>query len=180
MPHVLIIADTHGFLDPRISELAEQCRWVVHAGDIGDKAIIDELVSKGPEVHMVRGNNDIPGKWAADQHDWLQQLPWTESVSLPGGNLIIEHGHRVNPAMQRHARLREKYPDAMAVVYGHSHRQVCDQDAVPWILNPGAAGRARTYGGGPACMLLHIGDRDWQIETQRFTPLRRTRHVVAG
>ncbi|MFM1890995.1 MAG: hypothetical protein RLZ44_72, partial [Pseudomonadota bacterium] len=42
-------------------------------------------------------------------------------------------------------------------------------DAIPWVLNPGAAGRSRTFG-GPSCLLLHAGARVWRVETHRFPP----------
>jgi hypothetical protein len=40
-------------------------------------------------------------------------------------------------------------------------------DTVPWVLNPGAAGRTRTYG-GPSCLLLIAGETDWKVEVHRF------------
>jgi hypothetical protein len=54
-----------------------------------------------------------------------------------------------------------------------------DRDALPWLLNPGAGGRART-GGGPSCLLLDTGG-DWQITELRFPPLSPVRRRrVAG
>jgi predicted phosphodiesterase len=55
------------------------------------------------------------------------------------------------------------------VVYGHSHRLVCDQTEVPWILNPGGAGLVRTFG-GPSCLILTVGARRWRTEIVRFPP----------
>lgn len=180
MHRVLILADTHGFLDPRIAELAKQCRWVVHGGDIGAATVLGQLEQGGAQVLAVRGNNDVTHKWPEPGRDRLDALPHIQTVDLPGGELVIEHGDRINPAARRHAMLREKYPHARAVVYGHSHCQVCDQSASPWILNPGAAGRSRTYGGGPACLLLRVTEDTWQIETRRFKPLGKSANVVAG
>jgi uncharacterized protein len=67
----------------------------------------------------------------------------------------------------RHARLRAAYPSARAIVYGHSHRLVVDDALTPWVLNPGAAGRARTYG-GPSCLVLEANVRSWHVEIHRF------------
>ena len=75
------------------------------------------------------------------ERPWLASIPWEARLPLPGGLLVVVHGHRV-PAADRHARLRALYPQARAIVYGHSHRLVVDRDASPWVLNPGAAGRA--------------------------------------
>jgi len=166
---VCLLSDSHGVLDPRVLAEAARCQLVVHGGDIGDPAVLAALRAAGPEVLAVRGNNDLPGKWPADQHACLAALPEQLQVPLPGGVLAVEHGHRVNPAARRHARLRHRHPDARAILYGHSHRLVVDRDAAPWVLNPGAAGRARTFG-GPACLLLEAGEHHWRITVRRFDP----------
>jgi predicted phosphodiesterase len=78
----------------------------------------------------------------------------------------VTHGDRYSPST-RHAMLRAQFADARAVVYGHSHRLVVGDRETPWILNPGAAGRARTYG-GPSCLLLEATTRKWRVESHRF------------
>ena len=106
-------------------------------------------------------------KWPSNDLRILHQLPQQQFVDLPGGQLCVEHGHRVNPAATRHQKLRDKYPGARAVVYGHSHRLLCDQDSRPWILNPGAAGNSRTYGGA-SCILLTIATNGrWGVKLLR-------------
>jgi hypothetical protein len=43
-----------------------------------------------------------------------------------------------------------------------------DDDAKPWVINPGAAGATRTRG-GPSCMILTASvDKEWDIEMIRF------------
>ncbi len=59
-----------------------------------------------------------------------------------------------------------------AVLYGHSHRLLQDLAPAPWLLNPGAAGCARTHG-GPSCLVLEAGGGDWQITAHRFPVLGR-------
>jgi predicted phosphodiesterase len=114
----------------------------------------------------VRGNNDVPTKWTRADRGALDRLEEIARVDLPGGVLIATHGDRYAPST-RHARLRAAFPDARAVVYGHSHRLIVDDGETPWILNPGAAGRARTYG-GPSCLVLEASTRAWRIEALRF------------
>jgi hypothetical protein len=58
------------------------------------------------------------------------------------------------------------------VLYGHSHRLLQDFAAEPWILNPGAAGRART-GGGPSCLVLEAGIGAWRVGAWQFPALPR-------
>ena len=89
-------------------------------------------------------------------------------LELPGSVLAAEHGHRVNPVAQRHALLRTRHAGARAVVYGHSHRLAVDQTKQPWVLNPGAAGRSRTFG-GPSCLVLTASIDRWNIEVCRFS-----------
>lgn len=152
---IALIADTHGRLDDRIAAAVAGCDRLVHAGDVG-LGIAEELAGLGPPVTIVHGNND-----PADA-GW----PETAGLDLPGGTLVAIHGHQW-PARNRHARLRAAFPDARAVVCGHSHRQVVDRDARPWVLNPGAAGRTRTYG-GPGALILTAGPRQWRVRVVRF------------
>lgn len=167
---VLLLADTHGVLDPRIAELAQDCTLAAHAGDVGASAVLETLAAAAGRVLAVRGNNDVPGKWLGALAD-LTALSERLDVPLPGGTLVLEHGHR-HPPSRRHARLRAAHPAARAVLYGHSHRPLQDFAAVPWILNPGAAGRART-GGGPSCLLLDAGVGAWRVSMCQFPALPR-------
>jgi putative phosphoesterase len=166
---VALLSDTHGVLDHRIAEVIAGSDWVVHAGDIGNGAVLQQLARLAGQVVAVRGNNDLATSWPLQDHDILTALGWERRIALPGGELVVLHGHTINPASKRHHRLRERYPEARAVVYGHSHRLVEDLGDNPWVLNPGAAGRARTYG-GPSCLLLHIKGEQWSLQHQRFEP----------
>nr|WP_305118975.1 metallophosphoesterase family protein [Tahibacter harae] len=160
----MLVSDTHGRIDARIAALARDCDAVAHAGDVGAAAVLEAL---GAQVVAVRGNNDVTAKWAAGEHDRLAALPAEAGLELPGGRLVVVHGDRW-PAAGRHAALRRAFPAARAVVYGHSHQLALDQDALPWILNPGAAGRARTNG-GPSCLLLQASERSWQVQAVRHS-----------
>lgn len=170
---VALVSDTHGYLDERVAEAVAGCALAVHAGDVGSGAVLDALERVCGRVVAVRGNNDVPRKWPAWETGRLKTLPRLERLSLPGGELVVVHGDAY-PAVRRHKRLRASFPQARAVVYGHSHRLVCDTDADPWILNPGASGRARTYG-GPSCLILQAGPDGWHAAERRFRQLRRRR-----
>ncbi len=164
---VALLSDTHGVLDGQVAAIIEGSDWIIHAGDIGNAGVLHHLAKLGDKVVAVRGNNDTPSRWPAEDHPILTALPYERTVALPGGELLVVHGHRANPAAQRHARLRRRYGNVRAVVYGHSHRLVEDLEAEPWVLNPGAAGHARTYG-GPSCLLLHVMAERWRVEHHRF------------
>lgn len=165
---VALIADTHGVLDPRLRALIDDCDACVHAGDIGGGAVLAAITPRGGHVVAVRGNNDVAAKWPEVDRHSLARLPDEAALDLPGGRLVVVHGDQY-PARDRHKRLRRAYPDAQALVYGHSHRLVCDRDIRPWVLNPGAAGRTRTYG-GPSCLILTAARAGWEIESVRLDP----------
>ncbi|UXI66902.1 metallophosphoesterase family protein [Tahibacter amnicola] len=166
---VLIVADTHGLIDPRIVALAAGCDQVAHAGDVGSAAVLGDLRNACPRVAAVCGNNDVPAKWAGAERSILDQLPQVAELSLPGGVLVIVHGDTF-PAKSRHAGMRMRYPAARAIAYGHSHRIIIDDNVLPWVINPGAAGRTRTYG-GPSGLILEADADRWQVEAVRFPPL---------
>ncbi|NEX21344.1 metallophosphoesterase family protein [Thiorhodococcus mannitoliphagus] len=163
---IALLSDTHGAIDSRVQEVVAGCDLAVHGGDIGRASILAELQPRLGRVLAVFGNNDVARKWPEQDRQLLVHLPeWIEQP-LPGGKLAVIHGHQV-PARDRHRLLRARFPEVRAIVYGHSHRLVEDLQPAPWVLNPGAAGRARTHG-GPSCLVLVATAGDWHLETYRF------------
>lgn len=164
---VAIVSDTHGIVDARIVDCVRRCDYAVHAGDVGNAGVLAALRPRLETIFAVRGNNDVASKWPPADADVLAALPEIACVELPGGVLVVTHGHRAGSARERHTRLRRQFPQARAIAYGHSHRLVCDQDEPIWVLNPGAAGCSRTFG-GPSCLLLEASRRCWKVEVLRF------------
>ena len=163
---VAILADTHGWVDPRVLAVVAGCDLAVHGGDIGSAGVLRRLRPRLGRLWVVRGNNDRPVEWPAADQAALDQIPSWARVALPGGELVVIHGHQL-PARERHERLRRRFPQARAVVCGHSHRLELDLETLPWVLNPGAAGRNRTHG-GPSCLVLTAGPDTWEVEAHRF------------
>lgn len=170
---VAIVSDTHGYLDARVAEVVASCDCAVHAGDVGSAGVLAALQPGMETVVAILGNNDVADKWSVDEWVILSALPAEARLELTGGQLVVVHGHKAGAATGRHAWLRARYPDARGVVYGHSHRLVCDQTDSPWIINPGCAGPARTFG-GPSCLVLSVGGGDWSVEPIRFASLTAT------
>ncbi len=159
-----VVADSHGPIDPRIVAALAACDLVVHAGD----AVVDGVMASfRGAVAAVRGNNDTRLRSAA-------RLPEELEIVTAGGSIAIIHGHQFPRAATRHAKLRERYGEAAIVAYGHSHRRCIDRDARPWIVNPGACGRARTFG-GPSAVLLTLVRGNWRVEPVVFERLRHPR-----
>jgi len=160
-----ILSDTHGYLDERIAEVIRDCDYAIHAGDIMGAHVLEQLQPR-KSVIAVAGNNDYPGVWNEEETHIVTALPRTTSLELPGGTVNIEHGHRLG-GFPDHAQLRWDHAEVKLVVYGHTHKRVIDQQAEPWIVNPGAAGRERTKG-GPSCLVLHASESEWRFETVLF------------
>jgi len=169
---VAILADTHGTLDARIAETVRGCDYALHAGDIGGRAVLAALAPRLATV-AVRGNNDTPDRWPGAA-EILARLPREADLDLPGGRVVLVHGDCAGSGRGRHERLRRTFGDARAIIYGHSHRLCVDVERLPWVLNPGAAGRVRTYG-GPSCLVLVAGEGEWRVSVERFAPLGRSR-----
>jgi putative phosphoesterase len=162
---VLLLSDTHGALGAGVLEQARASDLVVHAGDVGGAQVLEALAAAAPRVVAVRGNNDTPAKWPRAERAALAALPACTHLELPGGVLVAVHGDGL-PAATRHARLRERFAGARAIVYGHSHRGVVDLAQRPWVLNPGAAGRVRTFG-GPSALWLEARRGRWRVTPWR-------------
>ncbi len=166
---IALLSDTHGFLDPRVARAAARHDCAVHAGDVGSAGVLETLQAGCPRVWAVRGNNDVAEKWPAADGRTLESLSDVLRLKLPGGVLAVVHGHRAGRPSVRHLRLRERFADARAVVFGHSHHRCVDKSARPWILNPGAAGKARAYG-GPGLLSLTVAPDRWRIREVVFPP----------
>jgi putative phosphoesterase len=164
---VAIVSDTHGQICPDVEAVVARCDVAVHAGDIGSSKVLDRLRSSAGRVVAVRGNNDVPGLWAGDELEVLDTVPRVAELQLPGGKLLVEHGHIHGPTSPDLGKLRAAPPGARAIVYGHTHRQLVDRTADPWVLNPGAAGRIRNHG-GPSCLVLHAREDSWDVEVFKF------------
>ena len=54
---ILVLSDTHGYIDERILHYAEAADQVWHAGDIGDINVINKL-NKISDLKIVYGNID--------------------------------------------------------------------------------------------------------------------------
>ncbi|MFI9652431.1 metallophosphoesterase family protein [Guyparkeria sp. GHLCS8-2] len=158
-----LISDTHGTLERALLPLLAEVDVIVHAGDLLDPGELRQLAPTSGHVVVVRGNNDTVGQWPEDTEALLETLPEQAYLNLPGGLLVVEHGHQVNPASSRHERLRRRHPEARAIVYGHTHRRVIDTETTPWVLNPGAAGRQRAFGGIGFLRLIATAE-EWQVD----------------
>ena len=156
---IAVVSDTHGPLHHRIAARLIDYDCVLHAGDLGGW---QKIRTRGLPFHAVSGNNDVAEKWPAADLRYLKRLPEALRLILAGGELIVIHGHQFPSLKTRHGKLRQAFPDARMIVYGHSHRALVDKTENPWVLNPGAAGYKRNNGGASfVCLTVSAGR--WRI-----------------
>jgi len=130
---VLVIADTHTHGTTRaLPEGAwpfiETADHILHAGDVVDPALLDELKNLAP-LDIVMGNCD---GW--DVREWGAQ----ETATVMLGGVEIGMVHDSGPAKGRRERMRKLFPTARVVVFGHSHIPMNDDDGDLLLLNPGS------------------------------------------
>jgi uncharacterized protein len=100
---------------------------IIHAGDVGDPAVLDSLANIAP-LRAIRGNNDR-GAWAT-------ALPTAEVIELGPHSIYVLHNLAeldVDPAAA----------GITAVVSGHSHKPAVDERDGVLFVNPGSAGPRR-------------------------------------
>ena len=165
---VAIIADTHLPRGARrIPDLCvERMRsadLIVHAGDFSAASVLEEIEALGPPVVAVHGN--------VDSEELRRRLPEAREVDIGGARLAVVHD--AGPAKGRIQRMQLRFPDADAVVFGHSHIPLheswvsLDEPGDFQIFNPGSPtdrrreprhtmGIARVEGGRIAFELVRL------------------------
>jgi putative phosphoesterase len=101
---------------------------ILHGGDLMEVEVLDFLQRLGPPVHAVRGNVDSSALQA--------RLPLMRTVRADGAEIAMIHD--AGPATGRLNRMRRRFPDADAVVFGHSHIPLHEQHEGFQIFNPGS------------------------------------------
>jgi uncharacterized protein len=128
-----IIADTHGQLRPQVFEVFAGVDHILHGGDVGPPALLEELEALAP-VTAVYGNTDGTALRA--------RLPQVARIQLDGFRIVVTHGDQYGSPTPE--KLNAAFPDAEIIVFGHTHRPLLTLvDQVVTVMNPGAAGPAR-------------------------------------
>jgi putative phosphoesterase len=120
-----VISDTHGLLRPEALAALEGSAHILHAGDIGDPAILEALARIAP-VMAIRGNNDTDG--------WARRVPETKTVEIGGVRIHLVHDLK---------SLQKVPPGVRVVVSGHSHQPRIAKEGGVLYVNPGSAGARR-------------------------------------
>jgi len=142
-----LISDTHGLLREEALHALKGSDLIIHAGDVGNREIIDKLKSIAP-VFAVRGN--------VDTEPWASALPETEVVDTGVATIFVLHDvHALD--------LNPSAAGFHVVVSGHSHKpDRTERDGVLYI-NPGSAG-PRRFKLPVTVARLDLGQTPWKVD----------------
>jgi uncharacterized protein len=154
MTTIGVISDTHiraggtRAMPQRVWELFADVNLILHGGDLTHERVISELEAIAP-VLAVHGNNDT---W-----ELMQKLPTSRRIEIENCILGLTHGDLPGPSVSRVAPLPfegnrhtaanawshfEHDGDISCVVFGHSHRPLCEwhdfEDRRILFFNPGS------------------------------------------
>jgi len=136
---IVVVADTHGKPHPAMAERLANLRpaAILHAGDIGDPAVLDTLAAYAP-VLAVRGNIDagLPG------------VPDLRVVDVPDGaggtlRILLTHIAVAGPKLRAEVGRAARDVGASLVVCGHSHVPFIGVHRGITVFNPGSVGPRR-------------------------------------
>ena len=122
-----VISDTHNLLREEALAALEGSDYIIHAGDVGERAIVDQLSALAP-LSVVRGNVDREG--------WAQQVPTRQVLEVGEVSIYILHNFA-------ELDLRPERAGFAAVVFGHSHQPEQELRQGVLYFNPGSAGPKR-------------------------------------
>ena len=160
---IAVISDTHlprgkRALPAACLERLRTADQILHAGDLMTLDVLLEIEAIGPPVAAVHGN--------VDSEELRRLLPAERVLEADGVRIGIVHD--AGPASGRLDRMRLRFPDADAVVFGHSHIPLHEEREGFQIFNPGSPterrrapertmGVARTKGGRVGFELISLG-----------------------
>ncbi len=134
MKKILLLSDTHNYIDAQILKFVKQADEVWHAGDIGNIEVIDAIKELKP-VRAVFGN--------IDDTIVRSEFPLNNKFTIEKVSVWITHiggyPNRYDPRIKE--EIQKKPP--LLFISGHSHilKVMFDKKLKLLHLNPGAAGK---------------------------------------
>ena len=155
---IAVIADTHmpkgrRELPGECVETIREADAVIHAGDFSAASVLEELEALCPVVLAVHGN--------VDEDELRRRLPESLEVEVAGHTVAVLHDS--GPSRSRLERMRARFPRADAVVFGHSHLPLHEQQGGFQIFNPGSP-TERRRAPRRSMGLLHAGRSGLRFE----------------
>jgi putative phosphoesterase len=130
---IAVVSDTHlprgsRAIPDACVERMRSADLVLHAGDLMAPPVLEDLRALGPPIAAVYGN--------MDGADLRRVLPERQVVDAGGARIGLIHD--AGPAHGRLRRMRMAFPDCDAVVFGHSHIPLHEEEGGFQIFNPGS------------------------------------------
>ena len=154
---IAVFSDTHGRTRGMLRAIqAEQPDLVFHLGDNEKDAQSILRANPVQALLVVCGNCD---------HTPVN--PETREVTIEGVRFFATHGHRYGVKYDLDPILNTgHFAGANVVLFGHSHRAVCQQVADMWVVNPGTSG----LGEAPSYAVLLVENGEVQSCEIRKSP----------
>lgn len=134
MTHILLLSDTHGYIDDTILEYASQADEIWHAGDIGSFDVTDALGELKP-VRAVYGN--------IDDHRLQKEFPLDDRFKCENVDVWMTHIGGYPNRYDRRIREQIKQNPPKLFISGHSHilKVMWDKKLNLLHMNPGSCGK---------------------------------------
>ncbi|MGC4064440.1 MAG: metallophosphoesterase family protein [Polyangiaceae bacterium] len=136
---LVVVSDTHSAPHPATMSLvaAEKPDYILHAGDIGDTRVIEDLATLCP-CFAVRGNIDVRST----------NIPEARLFEVAGGErdllrILMLHIGVYGPKLRSEVIRLAREHGATLVVCGHSHVPFVGRDRGIFVFNPGSVGPKR-------------------------------------
>ncbi|WP_353780219.1 YfcE family phosphodiesterase [Winogradskyella sp. 3972H.M.0a.05] len=134
MTKILLLSDTHSYIDDRILEYVKEADEVWHAGDIGDLEVTDKIKALKP-LRAVYGN--------IDNAKAKVEFPEHNRFMCEGVDVWITHIGGYPPKYNGRVRDALKQDPPKLFITGHSHilKVMPDKSLNLLHMNPGAVGK---------------------------------------
>ena len=134
MKKILLVSDTHSYLDDTILKYVKGSDITIHAGDLGSEDIID-TIKKHTFFIGVYGN--------IDDHQVRSTLKENEIINIENHKFLITHIAGTCPNYNKKVKKLISDEKPQILIYGHSHLLKVEYDKKNQltVINPGAAGK---------------------------------------
>jgi len=131
---ILLLSDTHSYIDDAILKYVRQADEVWHAGDIGSLAVTDAIAKLKP-LRAVYGN--------IDDHITQKEFPLNNRFMCEGVDVLLTHIGGYPPKYNNRTRAEIKNNPPKLFICGHSHilKVMMDKSLGVLHMNPGACGK---------------------------------------
>ncbi|MBI1259964.1 MAG: YfcE family phosphodiesterase [Chloroflexi bacterium] len=142
-----LISDTHmprrlKTLPPIVAQVFATCDLILHAGDVGELWVLDQLSQSAPVI-AVHGNDETV--------EATNALPFLQTLAIAGHRLVLTHSHNPDRHMEMEQRKDDTWPHklqyranygkahgAKIVIWGHTHIPMQVEHDGVLLINPGA------------------------------------------